>query len=122
MNLDMTKGSPLKLILKFTFPLVVGNVFQQFYSMVDAIIVGRFISVKALAAVGATGMISFLILGFATGITSGFTVLTAQKFGAGDIEGVKKSVGSAAILSAIITVVITFVSIAGMNWLLRILN
>lgn len=112
----------MKLILRFAFPLVIGNIFQQFYNMADAVIVGRFVGVKALAAVGATGMISFLILGFATGITSGFAVLTAQKFGAGDIAGVKRSVGSAAILSILVTAVLTFLSVAGMDWLLQLLN
>ena len=122
MNLDMTKGSPLKLILRFAFPLVIGNIFQQFYNMADAVIVGRFVGVKALAAVGATSMISFLVLGFAIGITSGFAVLTAQKFGAGDIAGVKRSVGSAAILSILVTAVLTCLSVAGMDWLLHLLN
>ena len=122
MNLDMTKGSPLKLILKFTFPLVIGNIFQQFYNMVDAVIVGRFVGVGALAAVGATGMIIFLIFGFMSGLTTGFTVLTSQKFGAGDMDGVKKSVGSAAVLSVIITVIATVLSVVGMKWLLKVLN
>ena len=84
MELDMTKGSPSKLITKFIIPIIIGNIFQQLYSMVDTIIVGRFVGVDALAAVGATGSVSFLILGFTQGLTTGFTVLTAQRFGAGD--------------------------------------
>ena len=99
MELDMTKGSPSKLITKFIIPIIIGNIFQQLYSMVDTIIVGRFVGVDALAAVGATGSVSFLILGFTQGLTTGFTVLTAQRFGAGDREGMRKSIGSAAILS-----------------------
>ena len=63
MELDMTKGSPSKLITKFIIPIIIGNIFQQLYSMVDTIIVGRFVGVDALAAVGATGSVSFLILG-----------------------------------------------------------
>ena len=63
MTKDMTTGSPVKLILFFSIPLLIGNIFQQFYSMVDTIIVGRFLGVKALAAVGSTGSMSFLILG-----------------------------------------------------------
>ena len=93
MELDMTKGSPSKLITKFIIPIIIGNIFQQLYSMVDTIIVGRFIGVDALAAVGATGSVSFLILGFTQGLTTGFTVLTAQRFGAGDREGMRKSIG-----------------------------
>ena len=75
MELDMTKGSPSKLITKFIIPIIIGNIFQQLYSMVDTIIVGRFVGVDALAAVGATGSVSFLILGFTQGLTTGFTVL-----------------------------------------------
>ena len=122
MELDMTKGSPSKLITKFIIPIIIGNIFQQLYSMVDTIIVGRFIGVDALAAVGATGSVSFLILGFTQGLTTGFTVLTAQRFGAGDREGMRKSIGSAAILSVIVTIVMTAVSMAGMDSLLRVMN
>ena len=118
----MTKGSPSKLIVKFIIPLIIGNIFQQLYTMVDTIIVGRFLGVQALAAVGATGTITFLIFGFMQGLTTGFTVLTAQRFGAGDIEGLKKSVGNAVFLSVIVTVIMTFVSIAGMDKLLSIMN
>lgn len=122
MELDMTKGKPASLILKFIIPVIIGNIFQQFYSMVDTIIVGRFVGVDALAAVGATGSISFLILGFTQGLTTGFTVLTAQRFGAGDREGMRKSIGSAVILSVIVTVVMTTVSLLGMDGLLNVMN
>lgn len=122
MELDMTKGKPFGLIVKFVIPLIIGNIFQQFYTMVDTIIVGRFVGVQALAAVGATGTISFLIIGFMQGLTAGFTVLTAQRFGAGDREGLKKSVGNAAFLSVITTVIVTAVSIAGMEPLLKLMN
>lgn len=122
MELDMTKGKPASLILKFIIPVIIGNIFQQFYSMVDTIIVGRFVGVDALAAVGATGSISFLILGFTQGLTTGFTVLTAQRFGAGDREGMRKSIGNAVILSVIVTVVMTTVSMLGMDGLLNVMN
>lgn len=79
MELDMTKGSPSKLITKFIIPIIIGNIFQQLYSMVDTIIVGRFIGVDALAAVGATGSVSFLILGFTQGLTTGFTMLMRRQ-------------------------------------------
>ena len=72
MTNDLTRGSPAKQILFFTIPLLIGNLFQQFYSMADTMIVGRTIGVEALAAVGATGSISFLIIGFSQGLTSGF--------------------------------------------------
>ena len=89
---DMTVGSPMKMILSFTFPIFLGNVFQQFYNMADAVIVGKFVGTKALAAVGSTGTIMFLIYGFVVGMTAGFTVLTAQKFGAGDMQGMRRTV------------------------------
>lgn len=122
MELDMTVGKPARLLLKFMIPLVIGNVFQQLYNMVDTIIVGRFVGVQALAAVGATGTIMFLIIGFMQGLTSGFTVLTAQRFGARDERGLKQSVGNACVLSVIITTIMTTVSVAGMDWLLQIMN
>ena len=103
MQQDMTAGSPAKAILMFTVPIFVGNVFQQFYSMVDTIIVGKFVGTTALAAVGSVGTIMFLIIGFMLGLTAGFTVLTAQRFGAGDMKGMRKTVGSAATLSVIMT-------------------
>ncbi len=122
MELDMTQGSPLKLITKFIIPLIIGNIFQQFYNMADTIIVGRFIGLDALAAVGATGSICFLILGFAQGLTTGFTVLTAQRFGANDLDGMRKSIANAAILAVAVTVIVTVVSMSGMDWLLQVMN
>ena len=122
MELDMTKGSPGRLIMKFIIPIILGNIFQQLYNVMDTIIVGQFVGMKALAAVGATGTISFLILGFMSGITTGFTVMTSQRFGAGDMEGVKISVGNAYFLSVIVTIVMTVISVAGMDWLLRIMQ
>lgn len=122
MELDMTKGKPAGLIAKFIIPIIIGNIFQQLYSMADTIIVGRFVGVDALAAVGATGSITFLILGFTQGMTTGFTVMTAQRYGAGDREGMRKSIGSAAILSVIVTIIMTILSMCGMNWLLTVMN
>lgn len=111
MTSNMTKGNPVKLILSFMLPLFLGNTFQQLYSMADTIIVGRTISVEALAAVGATGAISFLVIGFVQGVTSGFAVITAQRFGAGDENGVRRSVATSIVLSLSITAIITFVSV-----------
>ena len=111
MTNDLTRGSPAKQILFFTIPLLIGNLFQQFYSIADTMIVGRTIGVEALAAVGATGSISFLIIGFSQGLTSGFAVITAQRFGAGDMDGVRKSVTSGILLGAGITVILTAVSV-----------
>lgn len=119
---DMTTGSPAKTILNFTLPIFIGNVFQQFYNMADTVIVGKFVGTKALAAVGSTGTIMFLIIGFVLGMTAGFTVLTAQKFGAGDMKAMRQTVGGAAILSLIMSIILTVVSMAFMKPLLRFMQ
>ena len=119
---DMTTGNPVKLILYFSIPLLIGNIFQQFYSMVDTIIVGRFLGVNSLAALGATGAMMFLIIGFATGLTSGFSVIVAQFFGANDINGLKKSVATSIILSIVSTIVITIISMLSIHPLLSLMN
>ena len=90
MQLDMTKGRPLPVILKFTIPLIIGNVFQQLYNMVDTIIVGRYVGADALAAVGSTGTVMFLLTGFSQGITAGFSILISQRYGAKDENGSSK--------------------------------
>ena len=118
MQTDMTVGKPMKMLLNFTIPVFLGNVFQQLYSMADAVIVGKFVGTKGLAAVGATGTITFLIIGFLMGLTTGFTVLTSQRFGAGRMDEMRKTVGNAAILSVVIAVVMTAVSMLGMHRLL----
>lgn len=119
---DMTSGSPMKIILWFTLPIFIGNVFQQFYNMADAVIVGKFVGNNALAAVGSTGTIMFLINGFVIGMTAGFTVLTAQKFGAGDERGIRKSVTGAAWLSLIVGLVLTAAFMVFMKPLLTLMN
>lgn len=108
---SMTSGKPAKLILLFALPLIVGNVFQQFYSMADTIIVGRTIGVNALAAVGCTGSISFFVLGFVMGFTSGLAIITAQRFGAQDEEGIKTSFATSLLLGAAVSVLLTVAAI-----------
>lgn len=122
MQKDMTTGNPTKIILDFTFPIFIGNVFQQFYNMADTVIVGKFVGTKALAAVGSTGTIMFLILGFVLGMTAGFTVLTAQKFGAGDMKAMRQTVGGAAVLSIFVTIVLTAGSLLFMKPLLKFMH
>ena len=95
MTKDMTQGKPLKLILAFSIPLLIGNIFQQFYNMVDSIIVGQFIGEEALAAVGSTGSMVFLVIGFCNGIASGFGVMISQAFGAGDKKRLRNYVADA---------------------------
>lgn len=122
MQTDMTTGKPMVKILNFTVPVFIGSVFQQFYNMMDAVIVGKFVGTKALAAVGATGTVMFLILGFLIGLTAGFTVLTSQKYGAGKLDEVRQTVGNAAFLSIIVSAAMTVVSMAGMKKLLVFMN
>ena len=119
---DMTVGNPTKLILWFALPLFVGNLFQQFYNLVDTLIVGRTLGVNALAAVGSTGAIAFLVLGFVMGITSGFAVITAQRFGAQDYNGVRKSFTSIIILCLLITLFLTTISTSTTMSLLEFMN
>ena len=118
----MTQGKPVKVLLGFTIPVFIGNVFQQFYNMVDAVVVGKFVGTKALAAVGSTGTIIFLIIGFLLGLTAGFTVLTAQKYGAGKMDEMRQTVGNALILTALISAVMTAVSMTGMHALLKFMH
>jgi len=106
---DMTHGSPTKLILGFFFPILFGSIFQQVYNMVDTIVVGRFLGVDALAGVGSTGPLNFLVLGFCMGVCTGFAIPVAQKFGEGDYAGMKRFVVNAILLAGIFAVVITLV-------------
>ena len=122
MTNDMTKGNPLKIFIFFTIPLLIGNIFQQLYSMVDTIIVGRFVGVNALAAVGATGSMFFLVNGMIQGLTSGFAVLVAQKFGAKEEISLKKAVASNINLTIISTIVITIVALIVKTPLLKAMN
>ncbi len=104
---DMTVGSPMRLILGFSIPLLCGALFQQFYSVVDTVIVGRILGVNALAGVGATGSVNFMIVGFCMGVCSGFSIPIAHKFGAGDYSGMRQFAANSAWLAAIFSVVIT---------------
>ena len=104
---DMTQGSPTKLILGFFFPLLFGLLFQQLYNMVDTMLVGRFLGVQALAGVGSTGSITFLVMGFCNGICNGFAIPVAQKFGEGDYAGLRRFVVNALMTSAVLSAVKT---------------
>lgn len=119
---ELTTGKPLKLIFLFTIPLLIGNIFQQFYNMADMIIVGQTLGKNALAAVGATGSITFLIIGFAQGLTSGLSIITAQRFGAKDYQGVKKSFAVSIFISAIVTILLTVLSLVFVHPLLLLMQ
>lgn len=104
---DMTQGSPMKLILGFSIPLLFGFLFQQFYSVVDTVIVGRFLGVEALAGVGSTGSVNFLIIGFCMGVCNGFAIPLAHKFGARDYSGLRQYVANSMWLAILFAVVMT---------------
>ena len=122
MMTDMTKGNATKLILAFTVPILIGNLFQQLYSMVDTAIVGQFVGVQALAAVGSTGGLIFLVQGFVNGLTHGFSVIVSQRYGANDEEGIKKATATSIYLSAIATVVLTIICVLGAKSILQLMN
>lgn len=111
MTKDTTNGSPMKLILGFSVPLLFGFLFQQFYNLVDTLIVGRFLGVDALAAVGSTGSLNFLIIGFCMGVCNGFAIPLAHKFGAGDDSGLRAFMMNAVYLSVIFAVVMTTLTV-----------
>ena len=106
---DMTEGSPTRRIVEFFFPLLFGLLFQQVYNMVDTIVVGKFLGVTALAGVGSTGSLSFLVLGFCIGVCNGFAIPVAQKFGERDYPGLKRFVVNAIMLAVAFSLVMTAV-------------
>ena len=101
MSKSLTSGTPWRVIVLFAIPLLIGNVVQQMYQVVDAMVVGQHLGVNALAAVGTTGGMLFLLMGFAWGMTSGFAIPTAQAFGANDAAAVRRSVVSGRVLTAV---------------------
>ena len=106
----MTAGSPGKLIITFAIPLMLGNIFQQFYTMADTMIVGQVVGVEALAAVGAGDWLVWLVLGIMTGITQGFSILVSQYYGAGEKENLKCAVAKSYIMTALLSVIVLAVS------------
>ena len=122
MTKDMTTGSPMKLILGFSVPLLFGFLFQQFYNLVDTLIVGRFLGVDSLAAVGSTGSVNFLIIGFCMGVCNGFAIPLAQKFGAKDYEGLRAFMMNAVYLSTVFAIVMTILTVAFAMPILRVMK
>ena len=119
---DMTKGSPAKLILLFAVPLMLGNIFQQLYTMVDTIVVGQVAGVQALAALGAVEWIMWMVLGVSTGVTQGFSILISQHYGARKWNDLKKAVAHSYLLTAITAVSLLIVSQLAARWILMLLN
>lgn len=122
MTKDMTSGKPLKLIISFCIPMMLGNILQQLYNIVDAVIVGQYLGKEALGAVGATGSICFLIIGFATGICSGFSILVAQAYGAGNYSKMRKYTVNSLYLCGIVSVILTVLTLIFTRPILELMN
>lgn len=118
----MTSGKPYKLILSFAVPMIIGNIFQQLYNMVDTVIVGKYVGVNALAGVGSTGAISFLVVGFALGVCSGFSIMPAQRFGAGDHSGMRKYISNSIYLCIAVAVILTTATMLLTGPILTLMN
>ncbi len=122
MTRDLTKGSPMRLILSFTFPILLGMLFQQFYNLVDTMIVGKLLGAQALAAVGSTGSISFCVLGFCMGLCNGFAIPVAQRVGAGDLPQMRKYAANSAWLTGLFAIVLTAATCLGCRAILTVMN
>jgi putative MATE family efflux protein len=119
---DLTKGNPTKIMLQFAIPVALGNVFQLFYSLADTRIVGSILGEKALAAVGATTSISTLFIGFLSGLTGGFALLTAKSYGAGEKEGIRRYSAGCLLLGTLTSLFLTLVCVGGLPLFLKLLN
>ena len=122
MTKDLTQGSPVRLILGFALPLLAGMLFQQLYNLVDTLIVGRFLGMEALAGVGATGSINFLVLGFCMGVCSGFAIPVAQQFGAREESRMREFVANGTWLSIVFALVMTVLTVVYCGDILRVMN
>ncbi len=119
---DMTKGQPVKLLLFFALPLMLGSLFQQLYTMVDTIIVGQGVGINALASLGAADWLNWMFVGFVTGLTQGFSIIFAQFYGAGDIKRLKAAIGNSVMLTAISAVIFTVAGELAITPILRLLD
>ncbi|MBQ9763722.1 MAG: MATE family efflux transporter [Phascolarctobacterium sp.] len=122
MLLNMTEGKPLKLILPFMVPLLIGNIFQQLYNIADIIIVGRTIGVAALAAVGAVSPLFMMQVIITLGLGNGFTVVTGQRYGALDMNGMRRSIATGTVLSLISVLFIMSITYCSIDYVLQLMN
>ena len=119
---NLTVGSPLRLIVVFTLPLLIGNLFQQAYAVSDAIVVGRLLGVESLAAVGASGSLHFLLFGFAMGTSTGLAIPISRAYGAGNLPAMRRAVTTGAIISTAVALVVTAIGTLGAPALLTLLG
>lgn len=118
----MTSGNPAEIIISFAIPLMLGNVFQQLYTVVDSVIVGRGVGVEALAALGTSDWLSFTAMGGVTGVAQGFSVLISQYFGARDERGMKKAIAMSVWTGSIVTAVVMALFLGNLKRLLNLLQ
>ena len=122
MQQDLTQGSIRAGLIRFSLPLIAGNLLQQLYNVADTLIVGRFLGTQALAGVGATSSVQFLVLGFCTGLCSGFGVPVARDFGANQFGRMRKDIFHGALLTAVIAVILTTGCVLLCPWILKMLS
>ncbi|MGC4152202.1 MAG: MATE family efflux transporter [Propionicimonas sp.] len=122
MTKDLTVGSPLRVIVAFTLPLLIGNLFQQLYAFTDAAVVGQLLGVKALAAVGASGSLHFLLIGFTFGAAAGLGIPIAKAFGAGDFDAMRRHIAAGVMVSGGIALAITAIGELAARPMLRLLG
>ncbi|MEG0378664.1 MAG: MATE family efflux transporter, partial [Eubacterium sp.] len=119
---DMTQGKPVKILVTFMLPMLLGNIFQQFYNIVDTIIVGNYVGADALAAVGSTSAMVFLLVAIAMGLSMGCSVLISQYFGAGDKKNMRKAVFTSMVFILAVGVVVCLLGLAVSDSLLRLIQ
>lgn len=122
MKKDLLHGTPIKGIISFALPILFGNIFQQVYGMIDSIIVGRFVSVEALAGVGATGSLNWLIIGFIVGTSNGFAIPIAQCFGAKDYAQMKRYYANAVYIAILVSIIVTLGALSCVDSILQIMQ
>ena len=122
MAVELTKGRPISVIIRFVIPVIGGNLFQLFYTIADTLIVGQTIGENALAAVGSTTVFIYFILCFIQGLTSGFSIILGQRFGRGDMEAVKRSVIASVYISIAVTVIITAITCSMVPFIVRLMK
>lgn len=120
--MDMTCGNIRRRLLAFTLPIMMGNLFQQLYSMVDTAVVGRGVSTQALAAIGAANPVTQLLLGLIIGMTSGMSVVIAQHYGAGNRVLARRAIANGLYMMAVLTVSVTMVGMLCCRWLFRLIH
>ena len=119
---NMTTGDPIRLILSFAIPMLIGNIFQQFYNMADTMVVGRCLGDSAIAAIGATASLYSLIINFANGLNNGYGIIVTQRFGARDTKQLKQAIAGMITLNLSLALVLTTVSLALLKPLMVFLN